>query len=342
VKTRLQRQCSEKEEERLRNIPVSALPPKVCCTPTSEKRRPPESASKIQTSTKKKRLMFAPDPPQEFKFDLCSPPARRMLSNNDLVHDSVVRIEFEVREEESEAPLEIGERERNKYKEWMSRDLKHELKTLHGLDFDHVSDDILDLKERLELAEILRRRSEIRRAPQLKIVPNEMSLKDIQRELLKRRIAFTNLTHFQASEALERALLKEDAEGLVGEGYQFGRRLVSAADIISFYQPSDKEMRDMLQSRALKGSMIPRKKSQKLEMLSKFVELEQEQLVRNLVKEEIERELRRRQLECTSSDPIVMFETLFTSKKWKSDYLDVDNSALSIEAEEHVSGCIIT
>jgi hypothetical protein len=339
VKTRLQRQYNEKEEERLRTI----QPPKVCGTPPmSAKRAAPPSA--IQSvSAKKKRLTFTADPPQEFLFSLSSPPARRLHSNHDLVHESVVRIEFEARLEEHTAPMEVGEKERTMYREWMSNDLKQELKALHGIDGIHMNNDVHSLKGRLELAETLRRRSELRRVPQLSVLPNKMSLRDIQKELSKRRISFLNLTHYQACEALERALLKEDTEGLVGEGYQFGRRLVSAADIISFYQPSDKEMRDMLQSRSIKGSLIPRKKSQKLELLSKYVELEQEQLVRNLVKEEIKRELERRSIEKEDTDDFnVLFETLFQSGKWKTNYDDVDNTPLVLNSEDTTSGCVIT
>jgi len=295
-------------------------------------------------STKKKRLAFAPEPPEEFKFDWKSPPARRIVSSNpNMVHESVVRIEFEARAGEDGAPMEIGEKEREKYKEWVSRDLKQELRIHHGVDCDHYDDDVSSLKERIELAEMLRRRAEIRRTLKSGKLPCEMSMKELQSELHKRRIAFHNLSHYQASEALERALLKEDAEGLVGDGYQFGRRLVSAADVISFYQPSDKEMREMLESRSLRGKDIPKTKAQKLELLSRFVEIEQEQLVRKLVKDEILRELRRRKLTCDSDEYIDAFESLFQSGQWRANYEDVDNTPFDPSTlNDQNSSCIIS
>ena len=342
VKTRAQKQVADADAEKSRSIPGSALPPKVCCTPPPGK-RPPAISSKQSKSVKKKRLAFAPEAPEEFKFDLCSPPVRRLHhASNGLVHDSVVRIEFESRASEDPLPAEIGDREREKYKEWIIKDLKQELRVMHGIDCDHVENDVQGLRERLELAQMLRRRAEVRRAPQFTFMPHEMNLKDIQRELHSRRISFSNLTHYQATEALERALLKEDSEGLIGEGYQFGRRLVSASDVISFYQPSDKEMRDMLQSRALKSSMIPKKKAQKLELLSKFVEVEQEELMRRLIQEELVKELNRRHISHDSAHYHDMFETLYLSGKWKLNYDDVDNTPYLPEPDENTSGCIIS
>jgi hypothetical protein len=327
VKTRAQLTVANEEAQRARTIPDSALPPKVCRTPPGSSKRPPAIASNRNQSAKKKKLAFAADAPTEFKFDLMSPPARRLHhDNHNVVHESVVRLEFEARAGSDTAPSEIGEKEREKYKEWISRDLKQELRLLHGLDCDHFSNDVKELETRKELAECLRRRAEIRRTLSSGPYPSEMNLKDLQSELHKRRIAFPNLTHYQASEALERALLKEDAQGLIGDGYQFGRRLVSAADVISFYQPTDKEMRVMLESRALKGKDIPRTKTQKLELLSRFIELEQEQLVRKLVKDELIREHQRRKIKCDSDEHTDMFEALFQSTCWKSNYDDVDNT----------------
>jgi hypothetical protein len=348
VKTRHQKQQRDEELQRLRSIPTSALPPKVCCTPPSSVKRSLSLTSALSTQTetttakKKKTLSFAPDPPKEYHFDLKSPPARRILHvNHEGLHDSVVRIEFEARTGEQH-PSEIGAKERETFRDWLIRDLKQELKIFHGIDCDHIVEDVAGLQERIELAEALRRRTEIRRTPSFGLIPHEMNLAEIQRELHKRRIAFDNLNHFQASQALERALLKEDAEGLVGEGYQFGRRFVSAADVISFYQPSDKEMRDMLQSRSLKGNMIPRKKSEKLELLSKFVELEQEELMRRLMKDELKRELDRRRIKCDSEDYGDMFESLFATRTWKTNYDDVDIKPFVPTAEEQASGCIIS
>jgi len=342
VKTRQQKLASAEDEERLRTI----QPPKVCCTtpPRSVKKRPAQPPS-AQTSTRKKKLMFAPDPPQEFLFEFKSPPARRLVphNDNDTIHDSVVRIEFEMRGGQGIAPVRIGEEEHSRYREWVSTDLKRELKTLHGFDCDNVPDNLTELRARLELAETLRRRSEVRRVQKNKekpLIPNEMALKDLHKALSDRRIAFFNLTHFKASEALERALIKEDAEGLIGEGYQFGRRMVSAADLISYWQPSDKEMRDMLQQRSNQIVAIPKKKSEKLALLSKILESEQEQVVRELVKDEMIREIKRRGLEVATTDDYTgLFEAIFQSGKWRDNYDDVDNTPL--DPDEHSGKCCV-
>ena len=328
VKTRLQQATSEVADQRNRSIPPSVMPPKVCCTPPNSVKKQSALSTAQNRSHKKKRLMFAPDPPQEFKFDFKSPPARRMFSANyHLAHDSVVRLELEAREGDDKVPFQIGEKERERCQMLVIKELKDELKLKHGIDCDAINDNERGFEDRIRLAETLRRRAEIRRNPMFEIMPHHMDLKEIQKELHQRRISFSNLSHFQASEALERALLKEDAEGLVGEGYQFGRRLVSAEDLITYQQPSDKGLRSMLQDRLDPSSAIPRTKKEKLELLSKKIEEEQEQLMRKLVLQELEFDLQRRKIPCESKDYSNMFEVLYQSGKWNAPYEDVDNTS---------------
>lgn len=283
--------------------------------------------------------MFAATPPQEFLFDFKSPPARRIALDytSQAVHDSAVRIEFESREEK--VAREIGDRERTKYREWIAGDLRQELATMHGIACN--DDDVSQLQARLALAESLRRRVELRRCQLRSIVPNEMPFKQIQKELHVRRICWQGLSYQEACEALERALLKDDAEGLVGDGYYFGRRQVSTLDLIQYQQPSDKQMKEMLEE--LQPGNVPRRKVEKIELLGKFLEHEQESNVRTLMNEELERELHRRGVHVGTSDSSERFELLFKQGTYKQPYDDVDNTPLSLdEAEqEGASRCMI-
>ena len=232
--------------------------------------------------------MFSPDPPREHHFLFQSPPARRLdPSAAHRFDEALIRLEME--ERGLETPRRVTEREREKAARCLRQDMCAELLKLHGIsaspDEPHAA-----LEEKLELARSLRRRAELRRCGMRQ--PSEMPLVKLQMSLAAHRIEWRGLSHSRAARALELALLKDDAKGLVGDGYQFGRRVVSVHDIIAFENPSDAELRNMLKHKGVTD--VPRKKEEKMEKILSLVESEQEFKLRCEVREEIIKEMTRR------------------------------------------------
>jgi hypothetical protein len=313
-----------------------------------------------EPAKKKTRLLFSPNPPIEHEFVLQSPPARLLPRQKGACKQlDEARIRLDLEERGLSTPQKIGQQERQHAEQMWKIDLINELKQFHGIEasVDDFSHD--DLVEMLELARTLRRRAELRTFFQT--LPSEMPLVKLQAELMSRRINVMGLTHSRASEALENALIKEDVAGLIGDGYQFGRKVVSVRDVLAFENPSDKNLRDILKSKQVQK--IPMKKLDKLEMVRSIVEHETESALRVLINKELDRELERRGLllvhnladdntdndsspSSTSSSSLTYatstitstntneldfntkFHRLFAARVWRKDYSDISNVSL--------------
>lgn len=347
VKTRNQTTQQRAEDMHTRSIPPGSQPRKVCIalphTPILKKSHP--------TSAKKKRLSFAPNAPQEFHFEMNSPAVRRLRETTQEVHDSVILQEHIA--QHGQCPKEIGLKEKQQYLKWLALDLQRTLKNFY---FVECSDevvykcDVAGLQNRLKLAESLRRRVEIRRATSLVKLPHELDFGQLLTALAERRMllpqassAQVTVTYQQACEALERSILKEDVSSMVGEGYEFGRRRVSAADLIEYQNLTDQEMTEMLRERSSEGGgePLPRRRADKLERLVEIAQREEEEEIRRLLRQELVLEAKRRDLltqgEHPPRDLSALFHLVFHSQLWMQEYTDVDNTPIG---DEHAA-CIV-
>ena len=121
--------------------------------------------------------------------------------------------------------------------------------------------------------------------------PWYMTIAELEYHLSERKVRVSG-PRSALIEALEVALLKE-AQGMVGDGYEFGRTFVSAEDLLAIEDMNDREMRAEIMARGLR---VPRKKADKFELLRKLVEAECEERLRIAFKDELIDEMARRGL----------------------------------------------
>jgi len=306
------------------NLVLRTTPRKVCDRQASRK----AIASPRSSRPKKPRLMFSPEPPREHAFHLNDPPCRRLdFATKENADDVVIGVELEQRG--LPHTTSIGARERLVINEALRRDLVRELEQLHFLPGD-PSEPLEVIQGRLELANTLRRRSELRRARldvthgrlgETVVLPHELPLHVLRLALKDRRIAHSDLDHYHTATALERALLKEDIDGLVGEGFAFGRRFVSVDDLLKMEDPNDNDLRDILGR--LGETKVPRTKAAKRDMVEKIVSGKESAAFMASVRTELLLELKRRNLLPADADVMQtseLFNVLFTSGKWRDDY----------------------
>jgi hypothetical protein len=95
-----------------------------------------------------------------------------------------------------------------------------------------------------------------------------MSQKQLVKELETRRIKHQGHRRAQMLQDLAAAMIKDTADAVIGDGYEFGRRFITIEDCID--PMSDKEMRDCLKQRFQLPS-APRKKEDKRDLLTKMM-----------------------------------------------------------------------
>lgn len=341
VKTRKQTSDKRTEDEQTRAMPASSHPPRVCVAPSST---PILKKAHPRTSGSKKRLSFAPNAPQEFHFETSSPSVRRIRETNaSLHHDSVILQEHLAHG--AQCPREIGDKEKLQYQSWMGQDFRRTLSIVHHVECEEEMS-VARLQECLRFAESLRRRMEIRRATTLVKLPHELSLAVVQNALHGRRIKTANLSYQQCCEALERSILKEDVMSMVGDGYEFGRRQVSAADLIEYKGFSNTEMYDALKQSLGSDATIPKQRAERLDMLISISQRAEEKEVKRLTRVELDLEAKRRGIAAGGElDFNALFHLVFSSNAWQHAYEDVDNTPLLEESDSQSStssSCVIS
>ncbi|KAH9257881.1 hypothetical protein BASA81_003900 [Batrachochytrium salamandrivorans] len=339
VKTRKQTSDRLLEDEQARAIPASSHPPRVCVAPSST---PILKKSHLRPSSSKKRLSFTPNAPQEFHFETSSPSVRRIRETDaSLHHDSVILQEHLAHG--AQCPQEIGAKEKLQYQSWMGQDFRHTLRLVHHVECEDGEEmGVKRLQDCLRFAESLRRRMEIRRATTLAKLPHELGLGVVQTALRDRRIKTTNLSYQQCCEALERSILKEDVMSMVGDGYEFGRRQVSAADLIEYQKLTNKEMYKALRSSLGSEAVVPKQRVDRLDLLVSISQKAEEDEVKRLTKLELDLEAKRRGIASVELDFNALFHLVFRSNAWEHAYEDVDNTPLLEEGDSQSSSCVIS
>lgn len=165
-------------------------------------------------------------------------------------------------------------------------ELRNDLKKL-GIEAEGSNKELSDM---LELTKYLRRRANLRCSgvacdgdDGVPKMPVDMSLRCLEKELEDRKIVLAEPGRKARIVALEEALLKE-VEGLVGDGFDFGRRFLSVEDLLPSDELNDCELREELKARGLKA---PRKKQEKLDLLYKVWEEDMESRVQECFREEL-------------------------------------------------------
>ena len=314
--------------------------------------------------------MFSPEPPAEFEFAFASPPARKLFRAKTAprlgeVEEGVVRLELEALGENAPAGRPLDAEHVRRVEQHACAALVADLRKHFGITAADASEPRAVLMQKLELARLLRRRAELRRilasaseevARQLRgQMPDALSLAELQAILRDRRIHTTGLSHSRAARALEEAIIKEDVEGLVGDGYQFGRRLVSAYDVIAFEDPSAAFLAECLKNKG--DAVVPRSRTARMARLHELVEAEQMRALHEPLCEQIRIEMERPRLlpdgsrlvvPAVSAVPAVatpekapaggnsdetvnrLFARLFESGVWRLEYADVDHAPLPL------------
>jgi len=261
---------------------------------------PPTTPSKtILASPKRKprknKICFSPAPIVH-EFDTSSPTSRRMevrFKKIDTVDDDALINELDargLRKNTRSTRQRISRQQKQLLREHWVTEMKNELLSM-GL---NSKGNHLELAERIHLADLLRRRAQIQMAYGEDIVlPIHMCDKKLNHEVEKRKIVVDNSSRKAKVEALETALVKEN-EPLIGDGYEFGRRLVTAADLVEAQDMDNNELRAALKLRGLKA---PQKKEQKKELLQKLIENELESMLRKTFHEVLIDEFKRRGIE---------------------------------------------
>ena len=145
------------------------------------------------------------------------------------------------------------------------------------------------LVHRLKVARTMHRRAQLR-ALMVELSPIELDPSSLRAECVKRKLAVLKRTRLQLVDELEGALLK-DSHKLCGDGYEFGRHMVSVDDCLAMM--SDAEMRAEIKARGVKA---PRRKAEKYKVLSELIEGEQEQQMQIRLRQVLSDDVRRRGL----------------------------------------------
>jgi len=230
------------------------------------------------------------------EFDAASPAMRRMELRRSGKKLAAVRFDVCKLEMEAHGIDPSHKLSRQLLLDRWNEDLRDELKKKYGLELYGTSS---VLSEMQDLAKIIRRRADLRiaRGDDLRM-PTEMSRKELKEELRKRKIEVKDGTWLSKVTALEEALLKE-WDGVVGDGYDFGKRFVKVEDIVRGDEFSDAELRKEIKKRGLKA---PRKKVEKIALLEKIISEEKDTEVMRLFREELEAEARRREVGLSKVD----------------------------------------
>uniref|UniRef100_A0A7S3LL21 Uncharacterized protein n=1 Tax=Aplanochytrium stocchinoi TaxID=215587 RepID=A0A7S3LL21_9STRA len=343
--------------------------------------------SPSKKTRKKHRICFSPAPTVH-EFDTDSPTSRRMevkfkkIENAD---ETILFNELQARGLElspnsklnennncSKSKKRLSVRQKNVLRQHWIKELQEELESMgvNGVG-DH-----LELAERIHLIDLLRRRAQIRIAysncTEITL-PIDMSNKELVAEVNQRKIVVNQKSRKKMVEALELALVKEN-QPLIGDGYDFGRRLLSAADLIEAQDLNNNELKAALKIRGVKP---PQKKNQRKRMLQKLLEEDLEKKLRRTLYEELQEEFRRRSIplpfdhlhsyrnnpktkgEADVADSIKtsplgkrkrqqqqqltndkireLFDSLYSSNQWKEEYPDVSPTEIK---EESKSRCV--
>ena len=146
-----------------------------------------------------------------------------------------------------------------------------------------------ELVHRLKVARTIHRRAQLR-ALMVELSPIELDPSSLRAGCAKRKLAVAGRTRLQLVDELEGALLK-DSQKLCGDGYEFGRHMVSIDDCLSMM--SDAEMRAEIKARGVKA---PRRKAEKYKVLSELIEGEQEKQMQRRLRQVLLDDVRRRGL----------------------------------------------
>ena len=111
-----------------------------------------------------------------------------------------------------------------------------------------ASGDHEELTERLELINKLRRRAQLRLSG-VSPVPIKMTWKQLSNELKLRKINVNEESVKEMVEALEAALEKESESRVYGAGYEFGRRHLSALNMIDAEEMTSAQLRAAIKAR---------------------------------------------------------------------------------------------
>ena len=290
--------------------------------------KPPRAILRPSTTPSRrrhKRIMFSPLP-EVNEFDINSPTTRRLEAvfsakrrRLEGIEDVAIKIELGARGVRLGAKSPIEDHHRDILSNKVFEELLEKLET-QGIDLVALEGnkearkrEQSELSDMLDLVLQFRRRAELRlmttsedgyrRVASINssdysnsdnlTAPCEMTTSELSNLLFERKIRVEdNATRSDLVEALEVAMLKE-ATGLIGDGYEFGRRFVTAEDLLAVEDMNDRQLRVELSSRGLK---VPRKKAQKFELLRRVLERDCENRVRQALKMELIEEIGRRNL----------------------------------------------
>lgn len=110
------------------------------------------------------------------------------------------------------------------------------------------SGDYEELTERLDLINKLRRRAQLR-VSGICPVPIKMTWRQLTNELKARKINVNEESVKEMVEALESALEKESEDRVYGAGYEFGRRHLSALNMIDAEEMNSTQLRAAIKAR---------------------------------------------------------------------------------------------
>ena len=258
--------------------------------------------------------MFSPLP-EVNEFDLNSPTTRRLevvFSKRRRVgsvdEDIAIKLELGARGCKMGGKSPVEDRHREMLHDKVLLELIEKLK-VRGIDLKALEGeralrrDQECLEDMLSLADSFRRRADLMLMSSaegfsaesysgaITCAPCDMTIAELEYHLSERKVRVSG-PRSALIEALEVALLKE-AQGMVGDGYEFGRTFVSAEDLLAIEDMNDREMRAEIMARGLR---VPRKKADKFELLRKLVEAECEERLRIAFKDELIDEMARRGL----------------------------------------------
>jgi hypothetical protein len=273
---------------------------------------------------------------QIHEFDLQSPTKFRLQNKVDYeateLNDDELRLELFVAQQDGKIASAATPTKRapmaKKVDQVWCRDLRSELVELGFSSAPNAQR--LELANRKRLATTIVRRAELLFSG-VPVGLKLMSQRQLVQELETRRIKRQGPRQ-QMLRDLAAAMIKDTADGLIGDGYEFGRRFIRIEDVID--PMNDKEMRDCLKQRFQLPS-APRKKEDKRELLTNMMEEwlknQSDECVVNQLQEELHsRGLRDR---AASTDKEQLFEHLFAEVETEAE----DNPLaydLRVEIEE--------
>jgi len=239
----------------------------------------------------KRRISFSPAPTVH-EFDCSSPSTRRLDIRKNRRTDDVDRLALHADMQARGMNPTVPSERKLVIQAW-NNELKQDLEKF-GLGTNGSNQ---ELNDRLDLAKALRRRAHLRLSGTLLklgeatfVRPADLTIKELTVELEKRKIVTKIPNKLAKIVAIEEALLKE-SEGLIGDGYDFGRRFVSAEDVFQVEEFTDSELRSEIKAR---GHLAPRRKGAKIDLLNKLLENELETDMREAFVKEVLDEVERR------------------------------------------------